>query len=50
MKHKPIRCRLGRHGWVTKYTADNEPYRICERCGAEDVWGEGRARGLPEVG
>lgn len=47
---KRLRCRLGMHTWTQKHTEDNRPYRVCLHCGAEDIRGEGRRPGLPEVG
>jgi hypothetical protein len=47
---KRLRCRLARHEWVQKRTDDNQPYRACLHCGTEDVRGEGRRPGLPEIG
>jgi hypothetical protein len=47
---KRLRCRLGMHTWTQKHTEDNRPYRACLHCGAEDIRGEGRRPGLPEVG
>lgn len=47
---KRLRCRLGMHTWTQKHTEDNRPYRACVHCGVEDVRGEGRRPGLPEVG
>ncbi|WP_147455849.1 hypothetical protein [Nocardioides mangrovicus] len=34
-----LRCRLGLHHWHTYRTADNAPYRRCDRCGHDDDLG-----------
>jgi len=47
---KRLRCLLGMHTWKRKLTEDNQPYRACVHCGAEDTGGEGRRPGLPEIG
>lgn len=47
---KRLRCRLGMHTWQRKLTEDNQPYRACVHCGAEDTRGEGRRPGVPEIG
>ena len=47
---KRLRCRLGMHTWEQRKTADNQPYRACVDCGAEDVRGEGRSGGLAPPG
>ena len=47
---KRLRCRLGMHAWTAKRTADNQPYRACAHCGAEDVRGEGRRGGADPGG
>lgn len=47
---KRLRCLLGMHKWERKLTEDNQPYRACVHCGAEDVGGEGRRPGVPEIG
>jgi hypothetical protein len=47
---KRLRCLLGMHTWKRKLTEDNQPYRACVQCGAEDVGSEGRRPGLREIG
>jgi hypothetical protein len=32
---RPMRCRLGWHRWRLAFTADNEKYIACSRCGKE---------------
>jgi hypothetical protein len=46
---KRLKCLLGRHTWKRKMTDDNQPYRACVHCGTEDVRGEGRQGGMPEI-
>lgn len=46
---KRLRCLIGMHEWRRRMTEDNQPYRACAHCGVEDVRGDGRSPGLPEI-
>ena len=34
---KPLRCMVGWHKWVKRYTDDHVRYLQCQRCGTEDT-------------
>lgn len=46
---KRLRCLVGMHAWRRKMTEDDQPSRACAHCGVEDVSGEGRRPGVPEI-
>jgi hypothetical protein len=35
MTRKPWQCMLGMHAYVVAWTADNQRYRRCRRCGRD---------------
>jgi len=37
MSDKPWRCRFGIHQFVVVWNEDNQRYRRCSRCGADDA-------------